>query len=105
MYPSWEAWHADYQVLAQKIDRYAELKGTLGGGPDQLLAALRRSDELDELAYRVWYYPALHFDEDQRDNDVNARRQQVQIVLARWQEAASWFNPELLTIPADTVQT
>jgi oligoendopeptidase F len=35
---------------------------------------------------------------------VNARRQEVQILLARWKEASSWFNPELLQIPIETVR-
>ena len=48
------------------------------------------------LSYRVWYFAALHYDEDQRNNEINARRQQVQILFARQQQASSWFNPELL---------
>ncbi len=104
IYPTWEAWQADYQMLAAKIESYPELKGTLAGGADALLRALKLNDELDALAYKVWYYPGLRYDEDQRDNDVNAKRQQVQILLARWQEVASWFNPELLAIPAETIQ-
>jgi oligoendopeptidase F len=35
---------------------------------------------------------------------VDARRQQVQILMARWQQATSWFNPELLTLPLDLVR-
>jgi len=35
---------------------------------------------------------------------VNARRQQVQILFAKWKQAESWFSPELLLIPLDTVR-
>ena len=35
---------------------------------------------------------------------VNAKRQQVQILFARWKQAESWFNPELLKIPLPTVR-
>ena len=86
------------------IDRYAALKGTLSQGPTRLLAAFRLSEELGQLAYRVWYYPSLRYDEDQRDNTINARRQQVQILFARWKQAESWFSPELLPIPLATVR-
>ncbi len=61
-------------------------------------------DELGQLAYAVYYYPSLAHDEDQRDNDVGARRQKVQILMARWQQATSWFNPELLGLPLDRVR-
>lgn len=104
IYEGWEAWDVAYKTLAEKINCYQKLKGTLSNGPESLLEALRYNDELDELSYRVWYYPALHFDEDQRDNDLNAKRQQVQILMARWQESASWFHPELLAVSFDTVQ-
>ncbi len=35
---------------------------------------------------------------------MSARYQQVQILFSRWQQATSWFNPELLAIPLETVR-
>src|SRR5690606_5126615 len=104
IFPSWEAWNEGYRKLEAGIDRYAALKGTLSEGPHRLLEAYQLSDELGQLAYRVWYYPSLRYDEDQRDNEVNAKRQQVQILFARLQQEQSWFNPELLSIPIETVR-
>jgi len=60
-------------------------------------------DALGQLSYKVWYYPSLQYDEDQRNNTINARRQRVQLLLARWRQATSWFNPELLRVPRETV--
>ena len=105
IFSSWEEWEASYKELEVGIDKYAALKGTLAEGPERLLAAFRLSEDLGQRAYRVWYFPALRYDEDQRDNAVNARRQQVQILFARWKQAESWFSPELLKIPLDTVRT
>ena len=104
IFASWEAWDAAYKSLDAGIDRYAALKGTLAGGPENLLTAFRLSEDLGQLAYRVWYYPSLRYDEDQRDNAVNARRQQVQILFAKWKQAESWFSPELLQVPLATVR-
>ena len=104
IFESWEAWDTAYKQLEAGIGRYATLKGTLAGGPAALLDAFKLSEDLGQLAYRVWYYPSLQYDEDQRDNTVNARRQQVQILFARWKQAESWFSPELLQIPLDTVR-
>jgi oligoendopeptidase F len=55
-----------------------------------------------QLAYRSAHHRCS--DEDQRDNTVNAKRQQVQILFARLSQAESWFNPELLAIPLETVR-
>ena len=104
IFPSWEEWEAGYKTLEGSIEKYSALKGTLAQGPDRLLEAFRLSDQLGQLAYRVWYLPSLQYDEDQRDNAINAKRQQVQILFARLQQAQSWFNPELLTIPLDKVR-
>ncbi|MEQ1574518.1 MAG: M3 family oligoendopeptidase, partial [Vicinamibacterales bacterium] len=69
-----------------------------------MLAVFRAMDKMGELSYRIWYFASLHYDQDQRDNTANARRQQVQILFARQQQASSWFNPELLAIPLETVR-
>jgi oligoendopeptidase F len=104
IFESWEVWEAGYQALDQGIEKFKEFEGTLAQGGARLLAALRQQDELGQLAYRVWYFASLYYDQDQRDNAVNARRQRVQLLLARWSQATSWFNPELLRIPLPTIR-
>ncbi len=104
IFPDWDAWEAAYKSLDAGVTKYAELKGTLAQGPARLLEAFRQSEALGQLAYRVWYYPSLQYDQDQRDNTINARRQQVQILFARWKQVESWFSPELLLIPLETVR-
>ncbi|MBA3638481.1 MAG: oligoendopeptidase F, partial [Acidobacteria bacterium] len=104
IFPTWESWEEGYKRIETGIERYSALKGTLASGPGRLLEAYQISDELGQLAYRVWYYPSLQYDEDQRDNAVNAKRQQVQILFARLAQAQCWFNPELLQIPLETVR-
>src|SRR5689334_13515913 len=104
IYRDWAAWDADRAGLEALIDEYAAFKGTLGQSSDRLRAAFQLSDRLGQLAYKVYFFPALRYDEDQRDNQINARKQQVQALMARWQQATSWFNPELLTLPLATVR-
>jgi oligoendopeptidase F len=104
IYVDWDAWDQARAELEGLIAEYDALKGTLAEGPDRLLAAMQLNDRLGQIAYRVYFYPSLKYDEDQRDNQVNARKQQIQAVLARWQQAISWLSPELLTIPLETVR-
>ena len=101
----WDEWSAAYQRLDEAIEAFKAFQGTLGQGAETLLAAFEAMDEMGALAYRVWYYASLQYDEDQRNNDINARRQQVQILFARQQQASSWFNPEVLSIPLDEIRT
>ncbi|HEY2905001.1 MAG TPA: oligoendopeptidase F, partial [Vicinamibacterales bacterium] len=104
IFESWEAWQASYSALQGKIAQYAGLQGTLAKGADELLAALKLADDIGQLTYKVWYFASLRYDEDQRDNQINAKRQQVQILFAKASQAMAWFNPELLAIPLPTVQ-
>ncbi len=101
---SWDEWASAYASLERGIDRLAAFQGTLADGPAALLAALAAQDEVEALMYKVWYFASLHHDEDQRDNAVAAKRQQVQILFARHAQASSWFSPELLAIPQATVR-
>jgi oligoendopeptidase F len=104
IYPGWEAWEAGLHEFEQKFGGYAELRGTLSQGPEQLLKAFLLDDDLGQLSYRLWYFAGLNYDQDQRDNTANARRQRVQILFAKAAEAKSWFTPELLRIPLSTVR-
>jgi oligoendopeptidase F len=104
IYASWDAWDRGRAELDALIAEYAALKGTLAQGPSALLAAFRLNDRLGQLAYRVYCYAALKYDEDQRDNRVNARKQQVLALMAKWQQATSWLSPELLMIPLSDVR-
>jgi oligoendopeptidase F len=99
----WEAWSALYAELEAAIDAFTRFRGTLSRDGASLLAAFRAMDAMGALSYRVWYFAALHYDEDQRDNEADARRQQVQILFARQQQASAWFNPELLQVPLPTL--
>ncbi len=100
----WDDWGRSFRRLEEAIDSFAQLRGSLANGPSDLLVALRAMDDVGALSYRVWYYAALHYDQDQRSNEANARRQQVQIAFARQQQSSAWFNPELLAIPLDTIR-
>ncbi len=104
IFAGWEAWEAAFTELDRGIADYKQYEGTLAQGPANLLKALRDRDALAQSSYKVWYYPSLQYDEDQRNNTINARRQRVQLLIAKWQQATSWFQPELLKLPLATVR-
>jgi oligoendopeptidase F len=104
IFADWSAWQSAFDELDKQIGAYAALQGTLARGADHLLAAMKLSDDIGQLTYKVWYFASLKYDEDQRDNAINARRQQVQILFAKASQASAWFNPELLKIPLPTVR-
>ncbi len=103
IYSNWDDWKADLDRLRGFMDQYQEFKGTLSQGPTRLLEALRLSDQFGMLSYRVYQYPSLMLAQDTRDNAVQAKVEQANIVLVQFQQATAWFTPELLEIPESKV--
>src|SRR6185312_5644536 len=93
-----------YDELDRQIEAFAKLQGTLGSGSEALHRAVTLRDEIGQLEYKVWYFASLWYDQDQRDNHINAKRQQVQILFAKAAQASAWFDPELLKIPLEDVR-
>jgi oligoendopeptidase F len=105
IYASHEEWEAGCAAFEAGIRAMPARRGTLGSGGAALLEALQASDALDQLAYRIYYYASLFYDQDQRDNAANGRRQRVLHLLAQQSQAMAWFRPELLAVPLDTVRS
>ena len=105
IYADWEEWEAEMESIREQMDELVALKGTLAEGPDKILQAYELSDRIGMTSYKLYRYPQLTFDVDQRDNAVQARLQQVQQLFAEYSARSAWFTPELLTIPWETVES
>lgn len=104
IYPSWEAWETGMKELDQKMDELAALKGSLAKGPDAVLDAYKRYDDIGQRQYLVYCYVSLQRDTDMRSNEMGARMQRVQALFAKFGTATAWFTPEILTIPEATMR-
>lgn len=104
IFADWQAWEDGLKAMEGKMATYAALKGSLSLGPAELLHAYQLYDEIGQLQYKVYRYPQLQRDVDLRNNEINAKLQRVQGVLARFGTATAWFTPELLTIRQSTVE-
>jgi oligoendopeptidase F len=105
IYPDWTAWEQGLAHLQELMTEYAALKGTLANGPEAILHANELGDELGMLSYKVYRYPALQSAVDMRNNEISGKLQQVQIAFANFGVVTAWYNPEMLTIPWDTMKT
>ena len=105
IYSDWESWEADLARLKSLMDSYQNLEGTLAEGAHRILQASRSSDDLGQLAYRVYQYPGLMRSQDTRDNAVQARLEQVRLAFAAFKQATAWYTPELLRIPWQTMRS
>ena len=104
IYKNWNEWEAGLQELKNKMDEIVSYKGKLKESPANLLKVKKLDDELEILSDKVYSYPQLTRDQDTRNQEMNAKLQKVQILLAKFNTATSWINPEMLEIPWDTMK-
>ncbi len=104
IYSSWEDWESDLDRLEHLVEEMVRLKGNLSEGAPIIEQAYQLSDTIGRVMVKVGAFPHLHFDLDQRDAETNALQQRAQILGSKISTSLSWFTPELLTIPWETMK-
>ncbi|QDG53569.1 oligoendopeptidase F [Persicimonas caeni] len=98
IYDSWEEWDADVERCRELMDDFVEMRGTLSEGPEQVLSAYQLNDKVGMLAYKLYRFPMLSYDTDQRNNELLAKIQRIQNLFAEFGTKTAWFEPEMLSI-------
>ncbi|MFH2047855.1 MAG: oligoendopeptidase F, partial [bacterium] len=101
IYPSEEAWEADYKFLDDNMERMAQFQGKLGESSDMLLQCLMLRDSLYLIENNLWVYSYLNLDEDNRESKYQELTQRIQGLSSKMSTYMSYIDPELLTIPND----
>lgn len=99
MYASNEQWDAHYQKVEAMVSEFAAKKGTAGKSPESLLELLKLRDQVNVQLEKLYAYAAMRRDEDMRQPGPQGLFQRAQTLAVKWDESASWFQPELLKVP------
>lgn len=92
-------WEAALTSATEQLSRYETFRGRLGEGPDVLRAFFEFDAAFSRLLDRLATYASLRSAEDQADGAAQALRAKYQHLATRASEAASFFRPELLSLP------
>jgi len=104
MYATAEKWEEQYQRITSLVAEFAAKKGTVGQSAENLLAALQLRDQISIQIEKLYAYATMKRDEDMRISTAQGLYQRAQTVAVAWDEASSWFQPELLRIPEDRLR-
>lgn len=104
IYPDWEAWQKDFEIVEMMVDSMASFKGKQSLGPEYLYRTLLTDEKINILFYKVYQYPHFLRDLDTRDQSVAGKFKQAQLLFSKYQSETSWMNPELLQIPWETME-
>ncbi len=104
IYPSIEAWEADFTKVQESIPVIKGFAGTLGTSAKQLAAMQEKYDEINLMTEKLHVFA----NQSMHENTANAFYQglvgRVQTLEVQLMEATSYIEPEILAIPEDTLK-
>ncbi len=103
IYESEALWEADYAAAQALVADFSAHEGKLTASADALYAALSDESRLGYLIERVYSYAHLHKDEDNGDTHYQGMTDRAIQLYVSAQAASSFLEPELLTIPEETL--
>ena len=105
MYADSLAWEADKARVKTLIPTVEAYRGRLSESGAVLLEALKQDEVVTTIVGNLYVYAGLRSYEDTRIADNAARFSEAQTLYSEYQQAVSFFAPELLAIPVERLET
>ncbi|MGB6178261.1 oligoendopeptidase F [Carnobacterium sp.] len=99
-----EEFYKAYEELEQKITRISNFKGKLGQSSDFLLESLECILKISNQLETIYVYAHLKNDQDTTNSIYQAMFEQSSLLATKISESTSWFEPEVLEIPEETLK-
>ena len=98
-------WQALFDQLDTELPGYETYRGHLGESAESLEAAITFDLDLSRRIERLYTYAHLKNDEDKSNQAYLAMYQRAVSLYTRASELSSFMRPEIMAIPAETMQT
>lgn len=102
IFPTDEAWNAEYAALEPAIRAFDKFAGTLGDKAGFATAAAEYA-ALNERFERLYCYASLRADEDLGHSGYNGMRDKAMSLYAVFAAASAFWSPELSALPDDVL--
>jgi oligoendopeptidase F len=97
------AWEKAFTRFEKRIEGYSNFRGRLSEGPESLADCLKFDSQLDRLTERLGVYALLKTSEDQANSEYQRMMGRLQNAATRANQMASFIRPEILQLPAKTI--
>ena len=104
-YESNEKCREDIQLLEGKIEEFLACKGNLGESGESLKTALDAYFTLAQNLEKVYVYAAQKLHQDMGNGAQQNLEKSAQILMNKFYAAVSFMEPEILTIPEETLKS
>ncbi len=95
IYENYERWNEDLAKMEKIQEELVKFKGKFDS-EDKLLQFLKKQEESEKIAYKLYRYPQLARDLDSSDKEATENMQKIQFLFAKMGTELSWVNPELI---------
>ena len=95
IYENYEKWNEDLAKMEKIQEELVGYKGKFDN-EDKLLEFLKKQEESEKIAYKLYRYPQLARDLDSSDKKATENMQKIQFLFAKMGTELSWVNPELI---------
>ncbi len=103
IYPDRESWEAALEDIQGGVEAIQAFRGTLDAGAQSLLQCLELHFRVLKEMYRASSYASMRYHEDTRIGMTAGMEQRASLVATRLSEAASFIEPEILSLGRETV--
>lgn len=104
LFKSDKAWEAEFKAIDAALPAFKTFAGTLGKNAAALLGFMRMYEEMTPRVHHIYTYASLHSDADTTNQAYSAMAGRAAGLYARYSEAISFFQPEVLAIKAATLK-
>ncbi|MCM1183308.1 MAG: oligoendopeptidase F [Roseburia sp.] len=104
LYASDDDWKADLEEIKEMLPRVEAFQHTLADSPTRLLSFLKLQDELTVRLDRFANYAMTRADEDTKNTVYQGFKDQATGVYVAASAASAFAEPEILAIPAETLE-
>src|ERR1043165_1018734 len=104
VYADAATWRARKDAIAAEVPSIRSFEGRLGHDAATLADALELMTRLDKELSRLYVYASMVADEDSRLSEPQGMQQEMQNLYASFGAQASFMEPELLRVGAQTVE-
>lgn len=103
LFPSDAEWESAFTKWEEQIPGYEKFRGKLAESAEMLSACLQFDAAIDRASERLGVYAALKASEDQANSDYQRMKGRYEHASTKAAEASSFIRPELMAIPAGTM--
>ncbi|QII82545.1 oligoendopeptidase F [Jeotgalibaca arthritidis] len=94
----------ELEEITELAKEVKALQGTVGESSQALLTAIEAILTVNQKLERAYVYSHLKNDQDTANSTYQTLHDKAVAVLTQVNEASSWFNPEVLAIPEETLK-